>query len=984
MVFVLCLGANANASEIPVEGKSEAVRMVTLKSIHSGGYLSAESTAGAEYGSLRATVLHGDADNAKWILEFVDHTDPLYVFAEPSFRLKNVATQQYLVVPSAEGGPLRADGDGTTASQLFALEYNYEARLQLRCIQNNRTIHVDTGDENKAKSSSTIENGVESAFQMTTISRCAGINVISRGNRYSADEEDYPVLNESLEYFIEKGLTHVSFRVIWNAIQDGIDYSTDENLYDDGTGRVVPNTKRMLATAKQYGLHTMLDFHSLWGKDNYTYPSFLTQAHEYIGPAGTTNTLSTDHSFITLKDNPVFYYSMTEGRNIRVREIYCNMLADLIAEFRDDVDVISVFNEPYNQVAMDQEDKEEFLRIFKVAVDTAKGARHGDHQKVGIRFSGGWNPWSTDSSKRFDKQLVNDDVVEFDLLGDLDFIAQNYYYDPSDLNDVKWNCSWPLDMLSDPDLATSDVEMWLTESNYHPDDDLIDVVQQDVYLHTLFQRIEDFGLFDNVLLWNWQSTAHEPGENRMNLRYDSYNDTDVQQVGNMAFGNLINYIEGQIPDNEIEMELPSSSHGADTVDGPDDTSKWGLLDFDDVAGSYAEYNVVHVPHSGHYTLIFRYVNGSSHQDYSIRVNGVDAGTVPFASTGDWLSFANAAKTVTLNEGFNTLRIEVPGSVGIQLDTLKWEQNTNVVVLVGESILNGNFNATTGSGSSFDTLDHWVNIGMGPQTLSASQTNKTFDGTRNASIAQKDALGDSIHGLDTGYMLSEGDIFDVGYHWLDAWQWDDANDRIRVSLFTTDNNAINGSRTDLVVDLSEGSALNNTYEQVSHPAVYTATAQDAGKKLFVAIDGTAAVGAYARMDDFKLVVTKAPTVMKFERWAHEYALTGDEQGDDDNDGVVNLVEYAFGGNPTNENDVGILPTFGTKDGLFTLLHVMRIDSGIDYNVEMTSNLVSGIWMTNGMIKVSGPVESGFATVTNSVSVTNRPQAYIRLTISGESE
>ncbi|VGO19004.1 LamG domain-containing protein [Pontiella sulfatireligans] len=126
---------------------------------------------------------------------------------------------------------------------------------------------------------------------------------------------------------------------------------------------------------------------------------------------------------------------------------------------------------------------------------------------------------------------------------------------------------------------------------------------------------------------------------------------------------------------------------------------------------------------------------------------------------------------------------------------------------------------------------------------------------------------------------------------------------------------------------------------------------------------------------------------FSRWISGYGLFGSdaEQGaDPDMDLLNNLSEYAFGGNPTNANDVGYVPTCGTEDGLFALRHVMRLDSGIDYSVEMTSNLVSGVWTTNDVTTVSGPMDSTFNMVTNAVSLDDRPQAYIRLTISGESE
>ncbi|MEM0896453.1 MAG: chondroitinase-B domain-containing protein, partial [Verrucomicrobiota bacterium] len=206
-------------------------------------------------------------------------------------------------------------------------------------------------------------------------------------------------------------------------------------------------------------------------------------------------------------------------------------------------------------------------------------------------------------------------------------------------------------------------------------------------------------------------------------------------------------------------------------------------------------------------------------------------------------------------------------------------------LVGGSLFNGDFNSNPGGSNSFASLDAWENIGSGNQNAGATATDKDYDGSRNAAIGSQ-TLGSKIHGLDTGHTIAEGDVFGLAYFWRDAFGWDDASDRIRVSLFVTDDDTIGGARTDLVVDLSELSTQNNTYESVAHPEIYTASAANAGKRLFVAFDSKAAANRYARLDNFELLLqnnlhAQVPHVVVDERFtAAEGYSAGDLVGHPD--------------------------------------------------------------------------------------------------------
>ena len=178
-----------------------------------------------------------------------------------------------------------------------------------------------------------------------------------------------------------------------------------------------------------------------------------------------------------------------------------------------------------------------------------------------------------------------------------------------------------------------------------------------------------------------------------------------------------------------------------------------------------------------------------------------------------------------------------------------------VELVGGDLLNGNFNnqvtPSADDAQPFINTVAWVNIGTGDQNAQATRANLDYDGSRNHVLA---GGGVRVAGLDTGHTIAAGEIFDISYVWRDASNWDDGSDQISVSLFVTEDNTIQGIRTDLVQDLSGLSTQNSTYELVDHDAIYTATSDVAGKTLFVEIIPVASSSEFCRLDDFTLEVS----------------------------------------------------------------------------------------------------------------------------------
>lgn len=132
---------------------------------------------------------------------------------------------------------------------------------------------------------------------------------------------------------------------------------------------------------------------------------------------------------------------------------------------------------------------------------------------------------------------------------------------------------------------------------------------------------------------------------------------------------------------------------------------------------------------------------------------------------------------------------------------------------------------------------------------------------------------------------------------------------------------------------------------------------------------------------------------YDTWTTEYELAeidAELTADPDIDGRDNLTEYGLGGNPTNANDVGILPTFGIVEvgetnGL-EYVYRQRSDAaarGLEYFLELNTNLVDGVWTNSGYgVTGIGEIDAAFEAVTNLVPTAPLATRFIRLRIKSQ--
>jgi hypothetical protein len=106
-------------------------------------------------------------------------------------------------------------------------------------------------------------------------------------------------------------------------------------------------------------------------------------------------------------------------------------------------------------------------------------------------------------------------------------------------------------------------------------------------------------------------------------------------------------------------------------------------------------------------------------------------------------------------------------------------------------------------------------------------------------------------------------------------------------------------------------------------------------------------------------------------------------DDDADGRENLLEYALDGDPSDDQDLGVDPTFVKAGSAFEYTYLKRNnDPNLIYTVEMTTDLITGFWTNTGYMVLGTNVTGGvYDEVTSSIP-TDSPQSYIRLKIENQ--
>lgn len=219
--------------------------------------------------------------------------------------------------------------------------------------------------------------------------------------------------------------------------------------------------------------------------------------------------------------------------------------------------------------------------------------------------------------------------------------------------------------------------------------------------------------------------------------------------------------------------------------------------------------------------------------------------------GRWkLSFGESQNVQQLSSH----KIQTGDAFSIRFDAALSPDNSFIPAnaIVGGALLNGDFNADTSEtdSRSFSDTPHWFNL-AGDQSLQATTLTGGLPGPNNSRNAAITDAGDRFFALDTGYTLTTGQTLELDFRWRDGPGWDDQNDHIRVTIFTTSDGAVTGTRADLGSYLTGASQVDSTY-QVYSRSFNPIPASANGKKLFVLIegvDGNSDPSGTANLDDF---------------------------------------------------------------------------------------------------------------------------------------
>ncbi|WP_136081225.1 hypothetical protein [Pontiella desulfatans] len=116
--------------------------------------------------------------------------------------------------------------------------------------------------------------------------------------------------------------------------------------------------------------------------------------------------------------------------------------------------------------------------------------------------------------------------------------------------------------------------------------------------------------------------------------------------------------------------------------------------------------------------------------------------------------------------------------------------------------------------------------------------------------------------------------------------------------------------------------------------------------------------------------------EYGQWASTFDLPkGSDLVDTDDDGYNNFQEFAFGGDPTNDLVVGMVPVAGTLDdgstNWLTMVYGERTNDnpGVTYTVETVDDLVFGTWTNDVTFLGYGDTVDGITPVTNAIPIDN---------------
>lgn len=247
----------------------------------------------------------------------------------------------------------------------------------------------------------------------------------------------------------------------------------------------------------------------------------------------------------------------------------------------------------------------------------------------------------------------------------------------------------------------------------------------------------------------------------------------------------------------------------------------------------------------------------------------------------------------------------------------------------------------------------------PNWFNAS-ANETVNFSRDIETPSRSAMPyhERLQVNNTGHEVTlAGEVFNLSYDFTASVGSYDGDEALRTFLFTAtapiDGYLTAADMTEVVEVIYDHPNGNSTLQT---NAFYTSTEADIGKTLYFGMEHLNPSGgpAYPRIDnvDWSVLVPVDGSITNlmpngWNRFMTQYQLAGGMFADTDGDGVLDVFEFAHGGNPTNPAEQGMLPymTYGSGGSVtLTSRETIQTNAGIYYTTEWTDNLASGAWHT----------------------------------------
>lgn len=380
-----------------------------------------------------------------------------------------------------------------------------------------------------------------------------------------------------------------------------------------------------------------------------------------------------------------------------------------------------------------------------------------------------------------------------------------------------------------------------------------------------------------------------------------------------------------LPGGGTVYQAENASLGGVKVSNQHDGSSGGYVDFINSTGDYVQWNV-NAGQAGNYDLAFQYASTGNAREVQLVVNGV-AQSVPlsFTTTGDWEQWKALTKTVALQAGNNTIRLQATGDSGPNVDYLR-------VTPAGSD--------TTPGGGGNETLPGG---GGGDGNFSPFEVRVNFQ--------------DKSSPLPSGYVADRGEGYSAtrGYGWVTEASLDTTNHTpINISIGGRDRN-IPGydQRVDTLIHM-EDTAYTAAWEYAVKNGTYAVTVSvgdgngHASNSInTINVEGVRAITNFVSTDDNPFAVKTVLVNVT------DGKLTLDPEG-----GFHTKVNFAHieRVNLTDQPEVASAsPTPGAVN--VKLSEAMTFDVtlktvGVGVNGASLNNSTVELYKTDGFIKVAG--------------------------------